>query len=297
MTTDFGHLASEFRDEARQSAEERIQRVRVERWVTHPRAEFVLNRLGELLTYPPRDRMPCLLLFGVTGIGKTKIIRKFVRDHPARFDGRTGITTSPVVTMQMPPEPEEKSFYEELLGALQAPVKQGHTTGQLRRTTRDLMGFVGARMLIIDEVHTLLAGTYRQQRLMLNTLRFLANDLRIPLVCAGTADAKRALMTDQQLADRFEAAELLPWRNDESFCRFLASYQAMLPLRQRSDLVASTVRQAILDLSEGITVRVVRLIESLAIEAIRSGKEKIDAENIMSLPCPAPLLSMADAKG
>jgi hypothetical protein len=38
-----------------------------------------------------------------------------------------GITVAPVVTMQMPPEPDEKSFYDELLGALQAPVKQGHT--------------------------------------------------------------------------------------------------------------------------------------------------------------------------
>ena len=270
--------------------------MRVERWITYPRAEFVLSRLSELLTYPPRDRMPCLLLFGATGIGKTKIIRKFIRDHPFRFEVRTGITTAPVITMQMPPEPDEKSFYEELLSALQAPVKHGHTAGQLRRSCRDLMGFMGARMLVIDEVHSLLAGTYRQQRVMLNTLRFLANDLRIPLVCAGTADAKRALMTDQQLADRFEAAELSPWRNDEPFCRFLATYQAMLPLRKRSDLLAAPVRQSIIDLSEGITVRIVRLIESLAIEAIRSGKEKIDEESLSTIPFPAPLLSMTESK-
>jgi Bacterial TniB protein len=88
------------------------------------RADFVLSRLSELLTYPPRDRMPALLLFGATGIGKTKILRKFIRDHPSRFDGRTGVTVAPVVIMQMPPEPDEKSFYDELLGALQAPVKQ-----------------------------------------------------------------------------------------------------------------------------------------------------------------------------
>jgi len=296
MMTEFEHVNPEFREEARQPAEERIQRVRVERWITYPRAEFVLSRLSELLTYPPRDRMPCLLLFGATGIGKTKIIRKFIRDHPFRFEVRTGITTAPVITMQMPPEPDEKSFYEELLSALQAPVKHGHTAGQLRRSCRDLMGFIGARMLVIDEVHSLLAGTYRQQRVMLNTLRFLANDLRIPLVCAGTADAKRALMTDQQLADRFEAAELSPWRNDELFCRFLATYQAMLPLRKRSDLLAAPVRQSIIDLSEGITVRIVRLIESLAIEAIRSGKENIDEESLSTIPFPAPLLSMTESK-
>jgi len=92
MMTEFEHVSPEFREEARQPAEERIHRVRVERRITYPRAEFVLSRLDELLVYPPRDRMPCLLLFGAAGIGKTKIIRKVVRDHPSRFEVRTGIT-------------------------------------------------------------------------------------------------------------------------------------------------------------------------------------------------------------
>jgi gamma-glutamyl:cysteine ligase YbdK (ATP-grasp superfamily) len=62
------------------------------------------------------------------------------------------------------------------------------------------------RLLVIDEIHSLLAGTYREQRILPNSIRFLANDLRLPLVCAGTHEAQQALMTDQQLADRFEAA-------------------------------------------------------------------------------------------
>jgi hypothetical protein len=62
-------------------------------------------------------------------------------------------------------------------------------------------------MLVIDEIHSVLAGTFREQRIVLNAIRFLANDLRIPLVCVGTHEAKQALMTDQQLADRFEAWE------------------------------------------------------------------------------------------
>jgi len=87
-------------------------------------------------------------------------------------------------------------------------------------------------MLVIDEVHSLLASSYRQQRILLNTLRFLANELQLVLVCAGTADAKRALLTDEQLADRFEAVELPPWHNDNDFRRLLASFQAILPLRK-----------------------------------------------------------------
>jgi hypothetical protein len=70
----------------------------------------------------------------------------------------------------------------------------------------------------------------------------------------------------------------------------------MLPLRKRSDLLAAPVRQSIIDLSEGITVRIARLIESLAIEAIRSGKENIDEESLSTIPFPAPLLSMTERK-
>ena len=98
---------------------------------------------------------------------------------------------------------------------------------QMRHVVRDLLSYIGARILIIDEVHAFLASTYRQQRILLNTLRYMANELRIPLVCAGTADAKIALTTDEQLADRFEAFELPLWQNDEAFIRLLASFQSV----------------------------------------------------------------------
>ena len=72
----------------------------------------------------------------------------------------------------------------------------------------------------------------------------------------------------------------------------LASYAAILPLRQPSELGDEKVRAAILKLTEGVTVRVVRLLERLAVEAIRSGTERITLESFETLPIWAPLLSM-----
>ena len=297
MSPDLSHLAPECRDEARLSTEDRIARIKVERWISYPKAETALARLQDLLEYPQRDRMPCFLLFGSTGMGKTKILRKFLRDHPPMFDNRVGVLAAQAVYMQMPPEPDERSFYSELLEGLQAPVTWGMTVHQMRRVVRELMRFVGARLLIIDEVHALLASSYRQQRILLNTLRFLANELRIPLVCAGTADAKRALTTDPQLADRFEALELPHWHNDEAFRRLLASFEAVLPLRKDSDLAAPVIRRLLLERTQGITVRIVRLLEALAVEAVRSGKERIDQESLSSMTVSAPLLSMSEDAG
>jgi type II secretory pathway predicted ATPase ExeA len=297
MTAEFDHLAPEFREEAALSSSERIRRIQAERWIGYPRAELILDRLNELLHYPQRDRMPCLLLYAATGMGKTKILRKFRREHPAAFDDRAGIQRMQLVALQMPPEPDEKSFYTQLLSSLKAPVRTSMNVHQMRHVVRDLLSYIGARMLIIDEVHALLASTYRQQRILLNTLRYLANELRIPLVCAGTPDAKIALTTDEQLADRFEAFELPLWQNDEAFLRLLASFQSVFPLRQSSDLTSAASRRLLLDRTEGVMVRIVRLLETMAVDAVRTGKERIDRQSLEDLRISPQLLSMSEPTG
>ena len=132
------------------------------------------------------------------------------------------------------------------------------------------------RMLIIDEIHSILVGTFREQRILLNAIRFLANDLRIPIVCVGTHDAKQALMTDQQLADRFEAMVLPPWEDDTTFQQLLRSFGAILPLRKSSNLIDTKLRKRVLSLSEGVLVRICRLLECAAVIAIQSGVERIE---------------------
>jgi hypothetical protein len=290
------HLEASHRPIADMSDEERIQWIRAERWISHPAAELALATMGDLLTYPQRNRMPCLLIHGRTGMGKTMILRKFSRDHPKSMDSRLGVAQMPVVLMQLPPEPAEVPFYEELLGALGLPLVGEVTRIRARRMARDALRIVNARILVIDEIHALLVGGDRQQRVFLNVIRLLANELEMPLVCAGTPEARRALLTDSGLADRFEAVELPRWSNTVAFRRLLASYSAILPLRKASQLDQDKVRAAILKLSDGITVRVARLLERLAVEAIRSGTECITLESFETLPMRAPLLSMEDRR-
>ncbi len=95
-----------------------------------------------------------------TGMGKTKIIRKFLRDHPACFDQGTGVTTMPVAAMQMPAEPVERDIYSELLAALGASGPIDGTTHRQKEVCRRLLRTMGVRMLIIDEIHAMLAGSF-----------------------------------------------------------------------------------------------------------------------------------------
>jgi hypothetical protein len=86
------------------------------------------------------------------------------------------------------------------------------------------------------------------------------------------------------------------WHNDEAFHRLLSSFQAILPLKQRSDLVSPAMRRLLLERTDGVTVRLVRLIETLAVEAIRSGSEQINQNSLLNMMNP-PLLSMAEDAG
>ncbi len=230
------------------------------------------------LTYPPRDRMPCLLIYGDTGMGKTKIVCKFERDHPPEFSRWTGVDLRPVVFAQVPSEPIERDLYRELLASMGALAMTGGTLAREKDICRSLLRTVGAKMIILDEVNGMLACTFRQQRIFPNAIRFLANDLRIPLVCAGTDLARQALLTDAQLAERFEAFHLKPWQNDAAFAGLLKSFERILPLREASDLISGEARERIYKLTSGATARIFRLIETAAEDAVRSGKERLDAD-------------------
>lgn len=295
MTDPLAHIHPSYRHFANLPDDERIAWIQADRWIHHPAAERVLIHLEGLRTYPPRDRMPCLLLYGVTGAGKTKIVSKFVRDHPAKFNETTGTTTMPVVMSQMPPEPEERAFYQELLKAMGGATftQFPDNARRLREVCRHLLKTIKTKVLIIDEIQAMLAGTYRQQRVFLNTIKFLANDLRIPLVCVGTEEAKLALLTDAHLAERFSALHLLPWKNDGELRSLLASYGKILPLRLPSTLDNPRVCVRVMEMTDGVTSRICSLIETVAANAVFNGDERITEASFQAPDLVLPLVSMS----
>jgi Bacterial TniB protein len=127
---EFEHLDARYRRFAAAPDEERIALIKADRWIGFEHAQAALDRLEALLAYPPRDRMPCLLIYGGTGMGKTKIVRKFEGAHAARFSQATGTTHRPVVVAQIPSEPVERDLYRELVASLR---RRFVSPGGLRR--------------------------------------------------------------------------------------------------------------------------------------------------------------------
>ena len=279
--TEFPHLYPVARQLAALNAEERIQRIRADRWISYPRAEAALVKLETLMSFPERARMPNLLIVGESGMGKTMIIEKFIRDHPASFDETTGWLHMPVVAVQMVSGPDESRFYRRILAAIGAPEPPRATLAVLESLALRLLSELRPGMLVIDEIHSLQAGTTREQARFLNMLRFLGNELRVPLVCVGTAQARNALRTDDQLVRRFEAFALPPWREGEDVIGLISTLQRTLPLRRESQIDEKTLTR-ILSVTGGITSGIFSVMSQLAIAAIESGEERIVPGDVSS---------------
>ena len=257
---------------------DRISLIQSDIWIGFPRAEQVLDRLQSLIEAPRQTRMPGLLVHGASGIGKTMIARNLSRRYAPEYDPMAGVTHTPLLLLQAPPAPDERRFYLHILAAVGAPATaiavRSQNVASLEVRVIALLRDLGLRMIMIDEVHNLLAGTHREQRRFLNVLRYLSNELEVSLVCFGVSEAVDAIRGDVQLARRLDEHHLPNWRDDSEFSNMIQTLIAAMPLEKKSNLRVKSLRQ-ILALTGGITSRVFSLVKDLAIDAIRSGEECI----------------------
>ena len=282
MSTGYPHLHPSARAWAEEDPASRIRRVRTDRWIGYARAEAALAALDDVLSFPKRTRMPNLLLVGQTNNGKTMIVEKFRRSHlptPAT-DAAGGVAHVPVLKIQMPAGPDERRFFGAILEELGMGQWPGGNLAGRQSDALRLMRMTDVRMLIIDELHNILSGARNQQRRLLNLLRWLGNELQIPLVGVGTAEAMYAIRSDDQLANRFEPVPLPLWTEDAEYLRLLSTLEALLPLRKPSGLVGPVLAGTIFTRSEGVLGEIVSIIIRAAVEAISSGAEAISPRMI-----------------
>lgn len=237
---DLSHLHESARAGALLSAELRLRRVHADRWIGYPHALEALERLERLAAWPRKQRMPNLLIIGPTNNGKSMLVEKFRRTHRPREDSEGLAPTKPVVVMQMPSDPSVIRFYTALLAAADVPEGRIRNSqprvAELERHAALRLSEIGARMLVIDELHNLLAGTAPRRREFLNVLRYLGNRLRIPVVGVGTGEAYLAIRSDDQLENRFQPFLLPRWHPDACARSLLASFAAAFPLRRPSPI-------------------------------------------------------------
>ncbi len=217
---------------------------------------------------------------GPTNNGKTAIAERFLRDHPQRSSEDGEHEIFPVLLVQMPPAPTVSRLYAAILARLGVPSGLHPRWPDREGAALNLLRRVECRMLVIDELHNLVAASIPRQREFLNLLRYLGNELRIPLACLGTREAYLVIRTDDQLENRFEPFLLPSWEDGAEFGRLLASFEAVLPLREPSGLGLPAMRAAILRRSEGTIGEVAALLAAATETVLLGGQERIDATSL-----------------
>ena len=228
---DFNHLTPWAREIAALPNHERVKKILTDRWVGYTKAEEAVIKLEALISHPKRQRMPNLLIVGPTNNGKSMIIEKFRRTHLFTNKEHYSVEEQPIVVMQMPSDPKIARFYSMLLHAVDVRLRVRLRVSDLEIMVLSILKNLNVKIIIIDEVHNLLAGTTAIQREFLNLIRFLGNQLKIPIVCVGTREAYFAIRSDDQLENRFEPFTLPLWKDDIEFASLLASFTSILPLR------------------------------------------------------------------
>ena len=268
---------------------ERIIKVRSNRWIGYTRACQALEKLEDLLSCPNRQRMQNMLLIGPTNNGKSMIIERFYKKHMRYTSEDQTQEIIPVLVMQMPSDPSIGRFYTMLLYALGVPaIGQKMRLSDIEMLALRLMRITNVQMLIIDELHNMLAGGSKVRSEFLNLLRFLGNELRIPIIGVGTEDAYRAVRTDDQLENRFNPFILSRWKDDEEFLMLLASFEASMPLRKQSHLYNEDMARYIISRTEGTIGKIATLLTRTAIVAINSGAESMNAKTFSQADYEGP---------
>ena len=270
------HLHVSFRSVLEEPTPERLRFIDHPRWIDYRVADIVLATLKRLLEMPSRPRMPNLLIMGEPNNGKTTLVTRF-RDREGKpYVDEEGQSVKPVVLAQVPPTADEKALYVSILEQFWAPYRATAPVAQLRYQTIHMLRACGTRMLVIDEIHSLLIGTALKQREVMNALKLLCNELTIPIVGVGTSDAVQVLHTDDQHKSRFDVVILPLWKADTEFQGLLAGFEQVLPLTHPSNLAHPDIATLLHTISGGNLGNLHRLLVECAREAIMSGREEID---------------------
>lgn len=266
----------------------RILGMRKARWIPYQVGDKVLRQLGQMVDGPPSHRPPCLLIYGDTNNGKTLIIRKFAKLRNGAPVEDTDQLIRPVVVVSCPPYTGIRGLAARVLEQLNAPVPLNLRVERLMEQMQFHMRNAGVRMLAVDEIQHLLGIKYDRRMEYFNTLKDLGNILEIPIVLVGTLDAVRAVQSDPQLGNRFEARNVPRWQNTEDYARFLFHLCFAMRLQETSNWGSRALVSRFHTMSEGLTGESWKLMCQAAEVAVRTGRELIDEEVVAQVDWVRP---------
>jgi hypothetical protein len=275
VNIDLSHLDSAVRPLASSDARERIQMISKDLFIEHEYSKHLNDTLDALLCEPRHGRMPCWLITGDAGMGKTAHLHRFSRRYAEHRSEDNATLVRPIVIANVPPEPTRQTLEWSVLEALNAPTVLSGRGIDRAGVIRRLIAAHETRVLILDEAQHLCHSRNRDRAVVLDTIKAFSTTSQINVICAGTPAVEREFRSDPQIERRFSVTRFTPWTAGSALQRFVGTYERARPLRLPSRLSQPEMIRALITETGGITHRIVQCLNSAAMVAVHEGIERI----------------------
>jgi hypothetical protein len=280
VSIDLSHLDSAVHSLATLDAVERIRMVSKDLFIEHEYSAHLNDVLDALLSEPRHGRMPCWLITGDAGMGKTAHLHRFARRYADHRSEDNAALIRPIVIANVPPEPTRQTLEWCVLEALNAPTAISGRGIDRAGVVRRLLAAHDTRVLILDEVQHLCHTRSRDRAVVLDTIKALSTTSQINVICAGTPAVEREFRADPQIERRFSVTRFTQWTAGAALQHFVGTYERARPLKLPSGLSKPEMIRLLLAESGGITHRIMQCLNSAAIVAIHEGIERITPDLI-----------------
>ena len=268
-----------------------VERTRVvlkDRLIRYP-AMIAIQQEAEWLFHEPRRvRARGLVVSSKAGNGKSSLAQAIHR----RLSGLRGESLSGVLTISIAGVRDARAVYGRIMEELGSPARVSHRMSDREMVVTRLLRAVDCRLMILDEVQDVLLGTEREQRRALEAIKFLMNELSLPILAFGTERAADGFSSDAHLAARFAERSLPRWKPDDTLANFLGTYERFLPLPEPSELGSAEKVEFLSKIGNGVLDAIVQRVQNAALHAIASGAPRVTLallEQATSRPGPCPI--------
>lgn len=279
----YPHLHPDYRYLMDLNDETRIASLDDNIWINYPKSDEVIQLLVQALNRAQKKpRVQGLLLIGESNIGKTSIVTQFriMHEDSSFVDAQEMTRASKPVIYALMKSSDEKDLYIGILERFFTAFRPTDPLAKLRHQAIALMRECHVKMLILDEIQNLLRGTATKQRIIMDAIKNLSNELMIPIVGVGTKEAALILATDPQHTSRFDIVRLSKWELDKNFRGMLMAFEKRMPLKKPSFLDKKDKATPLYNISRGNLGDLHRLLIECTRYAIQHGIEEITEEII-----------------
>jgi len=275
----FAHLAVSARQALAEGDQARLNYIEIRRWFDYPKATHILSRLEKMVKYPDVDRTPCLLVVGSSNNGKSTLAKKFCGKHPPEIDDAQSVLRAPVLYIRSIANPTPEALMITILSLLGLPDNSQKPLRLKARVYRVLKD-IGVRVLVLDELNTIVPLTVPKREAFLSELRSLSVNTGVAVVCFTTKAGAMATSYDEAFTSRFPVEDLPVWDMGMPWRTLVANFEAYLPFEEPSGLSSTSISTELLRLTDHRLGELRDLFEWVSEYGIKHRAKKITLELI-----------------